>query len=421
MSKTERYVRASGFPNRALGGDIWLALSQDCKGPEQHVPWRHMCIKLGLCGPEKAITLTDIKRSLSAKEVLNNVGKAETVLVEVQRLLQGIENLESVLGDFEVELAAVVLQKKKIAKHDSIEDAATTWLEKFGISSPWAATAPTKSLRVYDDTGKLVSNSRVVDLGFKAGNEVIRKADDMKGTIMEITADKVRLKLTDGKEYEASSQSFVDNKWKMYVPKAEPVLFKEWTKFSPLRSEDFSIAVVKGIVFQSMHEQYETLKVDDLDVFLKPSKNVQVKKSYNINILKLPIATAKVTIAETVPAGAVQLAVLAVGTSQKGTHRISMQAHFQAPKTESSQQGFINPVWLMKSTTDRDEANMELHWTSKSASNQKLTCKSASMILPIVRNFVKLEAGDDLVLWRPDTGKTDVIEALEPVTKKARK
>ncbi|CAE7698797.1 unnamed protein product [Symbiodinium sp. CCMP2592] len=420
LSRTERYVRASGRSNRALGGDIWHALSQDCKGSEQHVPFRHMLIKLGLCGPEKAITLTDCKRALSAKEVLANVGKAEAVLVEVQRLLQGIANVESVLGDLEVELAAIVLQKKKIAKHESIEDAAGTFLEKCGWSWLVAGSVYAWTLRLYDDTGKLLSNSRVVDLGFQPGKEVIRKADDVKGTIIEITADKVRLKLTNGKEYEASSQSFVDNKWKIFVPKVDPVLFKEWTKYGPLRSEEFVISVIKGLAYRCMYDQYESLKVDDLDVFLKPSKDVQVKKSYNTNILKLPIATARVHVGETVPAGAVQLAVLAAGASSKVTQVMSMQGYFQGPKTDSSQ-GFINPVWLMKSTTDRNEANMELHWTSKAASSQKLTCKSASMVLPIVRNFVKLDAGDSLVLWRPEMGKTETIETLQPVTKKARK
>ncbi|CAE7534678.1 unnamed protein product [Symbiodinium sp. CCMP2592] len=420
LSKTERYVRASGFPNRALGGDLWHGLSQDCKGSDQHVAWRHMCIKLGLSGPEKAISLTDIKRSLSAKEVLPNVKKAEAVLFEVQRLLHGFDNVEAVIGDLEVDMAALVLQKKKIAKHDSIEDAAGTCLGKFGLFVSSTRVADLGSLRVYDDTGKLVSNSRVVDLGFQPGKEVIRRADDMKATIIEISADKVRLKLQDGKEYEASSEAFVENKWKMYVPKIEPVLFKGWSKFSPLRSEEFSIAVIKGLVFRSMYEQYETLQVDDLDVFLKPGKNVQVKKGYNINILKLPIATAKVHVGDTVPAGAVQLAALAAGPSNKTTHLMSMQAYFQGPKTESSP-GFINPVWVMKSTSDRDEANMELHWASKASSNQKLTCKSTTMILPIVRNFVKLDAGDSLVLWRPDMAKNEEIEVLQPVSKKARK
>ncbi|CAE7536952.1 unnamed protein product [Symbiodinium necroappetens] len=436
MARTERHVRAHGFPNRVLGGDMWHALSQDCKGPEQHVSWRHMLLKFGLCGPEKCLTLTDVKRSLSARDVLKSVGEAESFLLQVQKLGQDLDSdtIEASLGNLEVQLASIVLQKKKISQHDTLQDAARSCLEKIGAPCPWGVAASTStatrepstlhrgsSLRVYDETGKPVSNSRVVDLGFQPGNEVIRKADDMKGTIMEISAESVRLRLTDGQEYLASSQSFVDGKWKQHVQKAEPVLFKDWRKYDPVHSTEFTIGVVKGVVFHSMYEQYETLKVDDLDIFLKPTKNVQVKKSYNINILKLPIATARVNVGETVPAGAVQLAVLAAGATNKETHKIYMQAHFQGPKTDSSQQGFINPVWLMKSTTDRDEANMELHWTSKTSMNQKLTCKSASMTLPIVRNFVKLDAGDSLVLWRPDMGKSESIEVLEPVKKKARK
>ena len=147
MARTERHVRAHGFPNRVLGGDMWHALSQDCKGPEQHVSWRHMLLKFGLCGPEKCLTLTDVKRSLSARDVLKSVGEAESFLLQVQKLGQDLDSdtIEASLGNLEVQLASIVLQKKKISQHDTLQDAARSCLEKIGVPCPWGVAASTST------------------------------------------------------------------------------------------------------------------------------------------------------------------------------------------------------------------------------------------------------------------------------------
>ncbi|CAE7278603.1 unnamed protein product [Symbiodinium sp. CCMP2456] len=331
----------------------------------------------------------------------------------VQRLLQGIENLESVLGDFEVELAAVVLQKKKIAKHDSIEEAATTWLQKFGVSS----------LRIFNEEGKLLSDSRVADLGFKSGMEVIRKADDTKGTIVDISSENVRLKMADGKMYEASAQSFVDGKWKQHVPKQEPTLFKEWATYSPVKNDELTMSVVRGLVSSSMIEQYTSMKLDQLDVFLKPSRDVQVKSSFAVHGLKLPIASSRIDFrvhGEKIPSGSFQVALMVGASSTKPSHTISVQPFVQAPK-EGSKQGFLNPAWIMKCTSDYDEGNMEFHCSGKNWANQKLSSTSTSMTLPVIRNYTKLESGDSLVLYRPELAKTQEVETLQPVSKRPRK
>lgn len=271
---------------------------------------------------------------------------------------------------------------------------------------------------MFDEEGGLLTSSRVSDLGFAVGMKVVRKADEQEGTIMEMSADKVRLKLGDGKLYEASSESFVQGRWKQHVAKAEPVLFKDWVKFSPPKSEEFSIAVVKGLVFQSMWQQYEDLKKENLDVFLKPSKEVQVKSNHPVHTLKLPIASTRVDcriVSEKLPPGAVQVALLATA-GNKATHTISVLPTFQAPKAGSTQ-GFMNPVWIMKCTSDYEEGNVEIFGGNK----QKLTCASTSVNLPFVRNYKKLQQGDSLVLWRPDQQKSEEVEALQPVVKKAKK
>ena len=148
LSRTERYVRGHGVSNRSLGTEVWQALSADCKGPNQHVAFRHMLVKLGLCGAaEKSLTVTDVKRSLTAKDVMARMGEAETVFLEVQKLLQGenAESAESALGLCEIQMAAVVLGKKKLSDFDTVQQAAEKCLGEFGIAPPWAATQPTET------------------------------------------------------------------------------------------------------------------------------------------------------------------------------------------------------------------------------------------------------------------------------------
>ena len=143
LSKTERFVRGHGASNRSLGTEVWQALSADCKGPNQHVAFRHMLVKLGLCGPtEKSLTLTDVKRSLTAKDVMARMCEAETVFLELQKLLQGhnAESAETALGLCEIQMAAVVLQKKKVTEFDTVRQAAEKCLADLGIAAPWAAT-----------------------------------------------------------------------------------------------------------------------------------------------------------------------------------------------------------------------------------------------------------------------------------------
>ena len=142
LSRTERFVRGHGVSNRSLGTDVWQALSADCKGPNQHVAFRHMLVKLGLCGAtDKSLTVTDVKRSLTAKDVMARMGEAETVFLELQKLLQGqnAESAEAALGLCEIQMAAVVLQKKKVAQFDTVRQAAENCLGAFGIAAPWAA------------------------------------------------------------------------------------------------------------------------------------------------------------------------------------------------------------------------------------------------------------------------------------------
>eukprot|EP00438_Fugacium_kawagutii_P027504 Skav228209 [mRNA] locus=scaffold3219:101979:102974:- [translate_table: standard] len=65
LMQTDSVVTAGGFPARALGSEIYQALSVDLKGADQHILVRHMLLRLAYFIRDKNITQTDIKRVLA--------------------------------------------------------------------------------------------------------------------------------------------------------------------------------------------------------------------------------------------------------------------------------------------------------------------------------------------------------------------
>ena len=141
LSRTERFIRSHGYVNRALGADVWTALAADIRGAPQRVPFRHMLLKLALAGPDKCVSHTDVKRALAGKDSLQKVAEAEKIFADVQSRLQHIGgDQEKDLGHLEMQLAAIVLGKRKVAKHEALQDPAHELLLSHGLQSPWTPT-----------------------------------------------------------------------------------------------------------------------------------------------------------------------------------------------------------------------------------------------------------------------------------------
>ena len=59
LEATEAHVRNYGRANRELGEEVWTILSQDIKGFDKHLRWRHMLLKFGYCNDQRALSATD--------------------------------------------------------------------------------------------------------------------------------------------------------------------------------------------------------------------------------------------------------------------------------------------------------------------------------------------------------------------------
>ena len=72
--------------------------------------------------------------------------------------------------------------------------------------------------------------------------------------------------------------------------------------------------------------------------------------------------------------------------------------HVAPDPDKEDQRAFLHPFWLMKTTANEDEANMEMHPKGHGTRRLRL---DGQWKLPVARNTAVLEPGDALVLHRP--------------------
>ena len=148
MQQSEKHIVSHGNPTRPLGVDIWTSLASEIKGKEQHVAFRHMLLKLAFCGPERILTVSDVKRAMTSKELLNKATQAEMLLKQMAGLLQQVFSnkveLAKQVAELEIQFAAVVLQKRKVTKAESLEEVCNQTLSLFGLPSPFQVQKPSE-------------------------------------------------------------------------------------------------------------------------------------------------------------------------------------------------------------------------------------------------------------------------------------
>ena len=64
----------------------WEEAYGPVQGPKQRVVLRHSFLKLAYCGPDKAITASDVKRALATKQVAK-LDEAEDAILQAHALL----------------------------------------------------------------------------------------------------------------------------------------------------------------------------------------------------------------------------------------------------------------------------------------------------------------------------------------------
>ena len=241
--------------------------------------------------------------------------------------------------------------------------------------------------------------SMLREMGYLIGSHVRRAADGEAGQIIAIQGRTVRLQQANGVS-KVSVDAFLSNEWSTFVPKAEVQTITDVMMYAPTSFPEFQRQTLLAKCWldlcdlQKKHEGSEVLS--NLSIQLKPRKGVQVTGF---------IPRGKLVL---IPAGL----QLKHGLQEPEDNRFPIIVPVDGlhvwvppvtvlPKAES-EQGFLNPAFLIQTLPSADDCNMSLsHIKSERTKGVKL---------PMLKNTHDLKEGDFLYMFR---GKKDVeVEAL---------
>lgn len=264
-----------------------------------------------------------------------------------------------------------------------------------------------------DSTGAVTNKQELVTgAGFRPGMTVLRKADQIKGVINAISQDGVVLHLVgSNEEVVASCDSFLKGKWREIKENAPRKNIDDWGKISQDESLPWHMSMLRAKIMYSMDEQWQNLgfQIADLKVEVK---NVIADKDFPVHKLDMGVATMKINIIPDDPE--TESDGIKIGMFRG--HQVMLVGNCVLPKQHETNpnQGFLNPTWFVKTSSKKNEANME--WTGCTPTAD-LDIEGWKIQLPSIRNFKRISKGDTLVLYQKQGRKTlDV----EPLAKKPR-
>ena len=128
LQETEKFVRGHGHNSRVLGPEIYEGLNAELRGRDPQAQLRHMILHFAYTVEEaRTLTISDIKKLLSSN-MSPKTAKAIETLQECKQLCKdhdvpGAIALKA-LGFLQVNMVAVLLEKKKVQKHQTLQEAA---------------------------------------------------------------------------------------------------------------------------------------------------------------------------------------------------------------------------------------------------------------------------------------------------------
>ena len=268
-----------------------------------------------------------------------------------------------------------------------------------------------RSVHLLDDHGNAVTGARVRSRGFDVGQRVERKADGASGVITEITAEHVVLQTAGGQLKEATAEGFVEGLWQKATERQAPEMVHDWATRAGPASVEFQRCLLRSQIFEALRQQHEDLMPDLADavsVSQKP-REIRALQDFAAKGLVVPVTTTRVDIKR--EEDAEHGAGLIIGKVVSNTIKFVLVLQPATVWPTSSGEGFVNPAWVMKTTTSREEANMEVSFPAGKKGKEPFQ-------LPVIRNFCKVTQDSVLVLHRK--AKEQEPEELKPVPKKRR-
>ena len=208
---------------------------------------------------------------------------------------------------------------------------------------------------------------------------------------------------------------------------------------APRKSDDLHLDLYKADIKRALlalhlkHADEES----DLRLMQKPTRGVFAGRNHSAGKLKLVPASGMVQLADPgqpAPSGAVSLGECVTHPS-KGTQMVGyILRHCQVPDANNPEKGFITPYWWLRSVADEQEANLEVQVHSVSithaveinpkpaAKTAKTSSSSSSFVceVPVLVNKRAMEAGEELLVYKPASPKRPSIVTVLPEAKRAK-
>lgn len=238
--------------------------------------------------------------------------------------------------------------------------------------------------------------------GFQVGDYVERKADKVRGQLIEVTNESVKIQMDDpvGVVGRFPLKDFLTKSWVKTSAKPDPV---ELVPDGLASSFDAFVAARVSSIIQleicTLTTSHEKLALST-KVCLKPVKGVVCTKSFDKGKFTLVPTTIKINFKAGKPP---------TGTSVVHVQPSSLLSFWLGPAhlPKVGDNGMIVPFWHMQK--DSDEWNMEITMVKVVHDGYKLQ-------IPVARNIKPLKAGDWLVLK-----KVDAEDVEQPPSKRAKK
>ena len=250
------------------------------------------------------------------------------------------------------------------------------------------------------------------DLGFLVGGFVRRKADKVEAQITAVQKDMVKMKMVEGGEAcSASMQSFLDLDWAAFVPRESAQLVEDLAAHAPSLHPDWhAMRVAHSIQTEilAMTDKHEMESCKHLSVQVKPGKAVIAQEKIGKGKLLLVPSTLKISVK---PADAVVPSGFRVKTPYLDKSFWLLPTVIVPKETESP--GFLNPFWLVQTTSIADEANMTLAYLKGTNANK--------LELPVLKNTKHINPQDKLLLFKEKNTKQPEALIMSPETKQGKK
>ena len=283
-------------------------------------------------------------------------------------------------------------------------------------------------MRSYGPDGHLVSlHQRVEERGFKVGDHVVRKADEVYAKITGFQKDMVQLSMETDEgvagDFTVHCNSFLKKDWKKYQPKKAEERIQNLSLYAPRDHDEFKVLYLKGKIAQAL---LETSKKNPhpgcFEVVHRPSRAVECRKGFAVGRLVLAPCTPRIAVSTEADGAGLELGALCSNFKGEKVY-FYLQSFVAVPRKledGSLTQGCVCPCFFVATTEEETEANMCFVTKVGDQSDQPL--ENVQIRIPVLKNIREIAEGEQLCVHRPKKERrVRDLDAIMPVEKPVQK